>query len=92
MEIEQEDDGKKGMFFISREGKKVAKMVYTWAGVDRFIIEHTEVSDLLKGQGAGKQMLMKAVEFARGKGVRIIPLCPFARSVFNKQADIRDVL
>jgi uncharacterized protein len=92
MEIQQDDDGKKGMFYVSRDGKKVAKMVYTWAGDDRFIIEHTEVDESLKGQGAGQQMLVKAVEFARKKGVKIIPLCPFARSVFNKQEELRDVL
>jgi predicted GNAT family acetyltransferase len=92
MEIQHDDDGKKGVFYVSRDGRKVASMVYTWAGDDRFIIEHTEVDESLKGQGAGKQMLVKAVEFARARKVKIIPLCPFARSVFNKQEELRDVL
>ena len=92
MEIKQEDNGEKGMFYIEQAGKRIAKMTYVWAGTDRIIIDHTEVSDILKGQGAGKQMLIKAVEFAREKGIKIIPLCPFAKSVFDKVAELRDVL
>ncbi|MCH8494615.1 MAG: GNAT family N-acetyltransferase [Balneolales bacterium] len=92
MEIHQEDNGKKGKFFILDNDTQAAAMTYTWAGTDRIIIDHTEVSDVLRGKSAGKQMLMKAVAFSREKGIKIIPLCPFANSVFQKVPDIRDVL
>jgi predicted GNAT family acetyltransferase len=92
MNIQQHDNGLKGSFFIEQLGKKLAQMTYTWAGKDRFIIDHTEVDDALRGMSAGKQMVTKAVEFAREKGVKIIPLCPFAKSVFDKVEAFRDVL
>lgn len=92
MEILQKDDGSKGMFYIEQSGKSVAQMTYVWAGDDRIIIDHTEVDDALKGQGVGKQMVAKAVEFARSKGIKIIPLCVFAKSVFDKEKEYRDVL
>ena len=37
-------------------------------------------------------MVTKAVEFAREKGIKILPLCPFAKSVFDKTPEFRDVL
>lgn len=92
MEILQEDNGSKGRFFIEADASIAAEMTYTWAGTDRFIIDHTEVSDALRGRNAGKAMVMKAVAFAREKGVRIIPLCPFARSVFDRMPELHDVL
>jgi uncharacterized protein len=92
MEILQDDNGLKGKFYILDNSVEQAAMTYTWAGTDRFIIDHTEVSAALKAKNAGKQMVMKAVAFAREKGVKIIPLCPFASSVFNKMPEIRDVL
>ncbi len=92
MEIQQEDNGTRGRFFILIDGSQQAEMTYTWAGSERLIIDHTEVNDALRGKNAGKQMLMKAVEFARGKGVKILPLCPFAASVFKKTPEIQDVL
>ena len=92
MEIKRQDDGKKGMFYIEVEGTELAQMTYTWAGSDKFIIDHTEVDDQLRGKGAGKQMVMAAVNFAREGQKKILPLCPFAHSVFKKVPEIRDVL
>ena len=91
MEIQQQEDGRKGKFFIEEEGKILAEMTYVWAG-DRIIIDHTEVSEQLKGKSAGKLMLTKAVSFAREKGIKILPLCPFAKSVFDKTPEYSDVL
>lgn len=92
MQVLQEDYGNKGKFYILENGKQEAEMTYTWAGSSRIIIDHTDVSEVLKGKSAGKQMLMKAVEFARSKGIKIFALCPFANSVFQKIPEIRDVL
>ena len=92
MQVLQSDDTVRGMFYVEENGQKLAKMTYTWAGTDRIIISHTEVDDRLRGTGAGKQMVTKAVEFAREKGIKIIPLCPFAKSVFDKVTEFRDVL
>lgn len=92
MEVLHEDDGQKGKFYILENGHQVAEMTYTWAGTDRIIIDHTAVDPVLRGKNAGKQMVMKSVDFARQKGIKIIPLCPFANSVFQKSPEIRDVL
>jgi predicted GNAT family acetyltransferase len=92
MEILQSDNGKKGSFYIEQDGERLAEMTYVWAGESKFIIEHTEVSDKLAGKGAGKQLVAKAVEFARAKGLKILPLCPFANKVFKKTPDYSDVL
>lgn len=92
MIVQQDDNGKKGAFFIERKHKRLAEMTYSWAGTDKFIIDHTDVSDALRGQGAGRLLLDAAVQFARRRQVKIIPLCPFAKSVFAKDASIRDVL
>lgn len=92
MEVKQKENGERGQFFIEKEGVFLAQMTYVWAGKDRIIIDHTEVNEALKGMGAGKQMVSKAVDFAREKGIKIIPLCPFARSVFDKVKEFSDVL
>ena len=66
-------------------------MTYVWAG-DKMIIDNTEVNNILAGKGIGKQLLTKAVEYAREKKIKIIPLCPFAKSVFEKVEEFQDVL
>lgn len=92
MEIKQQDDRHKGLFYIEQDNKRVAEMTYVWAGTDRIIIDHTGVDDVLRGKSAGKQLVAAAVKFARENGIKIVPLCPFAKSVFDKVAEYRDVL
>jgi hypothetical protein len=92
LEIHQEDNGLKGSFYILLNESREAEMTYVWAGEAKIIIDHTEVNETLKGISAGKQMVLKAVDFAREKGIKILPLCPFAKSVFDKTKEIQDVL
>ena len=92
MEVIRKNEENKGSFFIEESGEKLAEITYVWVGTDKFIIDHSEVSDRLKGQGAGRRMLEAAVEFAREMDLKIIPLCPFAKSVFKKSVELRDVL
>jgi predicted GNAT family acetyltransferase len=46
----------------------------------------------LEGKGAGVQILNAAVEYARQHQIKIIPLCPFVKSVLDKKEEIRDIL
>ena len=92
MEIKHEDNTKNGAFYIEQDGKTVAKMTYIYAGSDKIIIDHTEVSDVLRGQSTGKKMVLEAVAFAEENHLKIIPLCPFAKSVFDKNPALHHVL
>jgi predicted GNAT family acetyltransferase len=87
-----EVNGTKGYFYISVDGKQEGKMTFVFVGSDKIIIDHTEVNEGNNGKGYGKKMVAEAVEFARGKNIKIIPLCPFAKSVFDKTSEFRDVL
>jgi uncharacterized protein len=88
--IRHESTGPKGAFFIERDGKRLASMTYSMAGTS-MIIDHTDVDDALRGTGAGKKLVAAAVERARSDGIKILPLCPFAKSVFEKTPDFADV-
>ncbi len=92
MEIQHEQTSTKGSFFIELENKRVGEMTYSIANPELIIIDHTEVGEELKGKGAGVQLVNAAVEYARTNNIKIIPLCPFVKSVFEKKTEIRDVL
>jgi predicted GNAT family acetyltransferase len=85
-------NGSKGYFYVSVDGKQEGKMTFVFAGNDKIIIDHTEVNEGNNGKGYGKKMVAKAVEYAREKNIKIIPLCPFAKSVFDKNPEFKDVL
>ena len=91
-EVQIRINDNKGAFYIEVEGKQESLMTFVFAGEDKIIIDHTEVNPGNEGKGFGKKMVLKAVEFAREKGIKIVPLCPFAKSVFDKTPEFTDVL
>lgn len=92
MNIQQHNTETKGAFRAMDNETAAGEMTYVWTGTDKFIIDHTEVYEAYNGKGVGKQLLMKAVEFARENNLKIIPLCPFAKRMFDRMPEIGDVL
>ena len=90
--IEQEDNGKKGRYCIYVEDLYAGEMTYTWAGDTKFIIDHTDIEEMFTGKGLGKLLVLRAVDFARTKGLKIIPLCPFAKKVFDTDGSLNDII
>ena len=84
--------GSKKFYVGENEEKPLAQVKLVDKGKDKIIIKGTFVSDELKGQSVGKQLIKKVVDFAREENKKIIPLCPFAKSEFDKNKDYEDVL
>ncbi len=92
IQVKQNNNEKNGEFEAFFDGKHAGLMTYTWAGNDKFIIDHTEVEPAYNGKGVGKEMVLSAVDFARKNHIKIIPLCPFAKATFQRNEDLQDVL
>ncbi|MCG7504577.1 GNAT family N-acetyltransferase [Mesorhizobium retamae] len=91
-EIELQDHGSKGRYVLRSPGGAEAEMTFTKVGEHKIIIDHTEVPDVFRGQGAGLRLVTRAVEDARASQKKIIPLCPFAAAQFRRHAEWADVL
>jgi uncharacterized protein len=89
-EIVHEHSDHRGAFVILSNGKRMASLTYTVAG-SYIILDHTQVDDALRGTGAGGKLVKAAVEWARAEHQRLMPLCPFAKSVFDKTPAYADV-
>ena len=93
MLIQQKQEGSKGSFYVEEAGTVLAQMTYYITGDNLMTIDHTEVADELRGKNVGYQLMQTAVEYARVNNAKILPLCPFAKSVFDKKgAEFADVL
>ena len=93
MLIQQKEDGHKGRFYVEKDGNQLAEMTYSLTEPDIMIIDHTEVDEVLKGKNVGAQLVNAGAEYARTKNFKIIPLCPFAKKVFEKKhEEYKDVL
>lgn len=92
MEVQHQETESKGRFYINNGNETVAEMTYSKAGEQKIIIDHTEVNDQFRGKNLGLKLVTAAVRFARENNVKIMPLCPFAKRVFDKTAEFSDVL
>ena len=92
MEIKFEQSETKGAFYVEENGVRLANMSFSRAGDHTIIIDHTDVSDALRGKNVGKQLVATAVDYARKNNLKLIPLCPFTKSVIDKVKEYQDVL
>lgn len=92
MEVKNRNDGKRGVFYIEHNGKEIGLMHYTLAGPGKMIIDHTEVNEAYEGKGLGIRLVKAGVAYARQNHLKILPLCPFAKKIFDITPAFADVL
>lgn len=80
------NDHQRGAFTIDEDGERLAEMAIGITG-QNLIVYHTEVSPKLRGKGVGQQLLDKMVEYAREHDLKVVPLCPYVHSQFEKHSD-----
>ncbi|WP_028778000.1 GNAT family N-acetyltransferase [Shimazuella kribbensis] len=80
-------------FYISNnENQTLAEIHFVPTGEERIIVDHTYVSDELRGQGIGEKLVSHIVNYAREEHKKIIPLCPFAKKEIDKHIEYQDIL
>jgi uncharacterized protein len=92
MEIKRKGDSKNGVFFIEDGGQQLGTMTYFFKSENVFVIEHTIVNPGNEGKGLGKTLVKAGVEFARENNYKVVPQCPYAKTIFEKTSDFADVL
>lgn len=92
MYIQHKSGDSKGSFFIEQDGVVKAEIIYSKAGDTKIIIDHTEVSDELRGKNIGKALVEHTIGYARKNDLKVIPLCPYAKSVIERDESLQDVL
>ena len=91
MDIVNKEEGKQGEFLMKDKGKQIGIMSYTLSS-GKMTIDHTEVDEEHEGKGLGKQLVKAGVAYARENKLKIDPVCPYAKKVFDITPDFADVL
>lgn len=81
-----------GNFLMDDNGKQIGLMHYLLAGPHKMVIDHTQVDAAYEGKGFGKDLVKAGVDYAREHELKILPLCPFAKRVFDITPAFADVL
>ena len=82
--IEREELNGANEFVLRLDGERYGFLHYTRPEVGVMRIEYVEVSPELRGTGLGKQLVEKAVAFAKETKLKVIPICSYARAVIQR--------
>jgi len=69
----------------------VAKVDYKIDGTT-ITLEHTTVPEALQGRGLAGQLMKAAMDFARQRGLSIVPVCEIAVGFMKKRPETHDLL
>lgn len=81
----------KGAFVATVDGTQAGEMTYSRMNDHTVIVDHTGVFDGFENTGLGKQLVAHGVAWAREQDQKIMPLCPFARALFERTPEYADV-
>lgn len=82
--IEREELNGVHEFVLRIDGERHGFLEFTRPEVGLLRIEYVEVSPELRGTGLGRQLVEKAVDFAKDSQLRVVPICSYARAVITR--------
>lgn len=74
-----------------RVNDQLAKIEYRRRG-DTIYLIHTYVPPALEGQGIASQMARFALEAARARGDKVVPLCPYVAAYIQRHPEYQSLV
>ncbi|MCX2744208.1 GNAT family N-acetyltransferase [Mangrovivirga sp. M17] len=87
------DGQSKGVFYIpGKVRKRLAEITYSKTGKKYIVIEHTFVTNSLRGKEIGEMLVNKVVKLAEDQNKKIIPICPYANKLMRNDSAYNHIL
>ncbi|CAM5187839.1 putative protein OS=Ureibacillus acetophenoni OX=614649 GN=SAMN05877842_111122 PE=4 SV=1 [Ureibacillus acetophenoni] len=77
-------------FEYKKDGENLAEIEWIQKG-DVMVMNHTYVSEVLRGQGIAKKLLDKAAEYAREHNYKMEAVCSYVVAAFDGSTAYDDV-
>jgi len=74
------------------EGKSAGELVYRDRGGGVLALLHTEVDPTLQRRGLGSALVAGALDDARVRGLRVVPICPFVEAFVRDRPEYADLV
>ncbi|WP_164670083.1 GNAT family N-acetyltransferase [Virgibacillus doumboii] len=80
-------------FYVGEdEQNPLGEITFKQSGDNVLTVDHTYVSDELRGQGVAGKLVEKVVNYAREEGKQINPTCPYAEKKIKNTPEYQGVL
>ncbi|HVJ28701.1 MAG TPA: GNAT family N-acetyltransferase [Gammaproteobacteria bacterium] len=86
--IRHEPDARR---FAEDVGGKTAYLTYRELDGQLLELDHTYVPREFRGGGVASQLTVRALEYARERGCRVVPSCPFVAVYIERHPEYREL-
>ena len=86
--IRHEPDARR---FTADVGGKTAYITYRELDPQLLELDHTYVPHERRGGGIASQLTVRALEYAREHGFRVVPSCPFVAAYLERHPEYREL-
>ncbi len=76
---------------LAVDGERMGFLAYRDREGKRVFL-HTEVDPYVEGEGLGSRLVSGALEDARARGLRVVPVCNFVRAFLGRHPEYADVV
>jgi uncharacterized protein len=91
MTIEIHDNPDESRYEASLDGAPVGFAYYDLRP-DLVVFTHTGVEPEAEGKGVASTLIGYALDDVRGRGLKIVPLCPFVRAFLKRHPEYTDLV
>jgi len=84
------DNPERRRFELEEQGL-VAFADYRLEG-ERLVIPHVEAPPALRGTGAAGRLMTGVLDLVRGRGLKVVPLCPYADAFIRRHPQYQDLV
>ena len=85
------DNADRHRFEIDLGDESLAVAEYTLPA-GKIMFTHTEVPKAHEGKGIATTLIRFALDAARERGLKVIPICPFVAAYMQEHAEVQDLL
>ena len=86
--IRHEPDARR---FAADVDGKTAYITYRELDRQHLELDHTYVPQERRGAGIASQLTVRALEYARERGFRVVPSCPFVAAYIERHPEYREL-
>jgi predicted GNAT family acetyltransferase len=90
VEVVHDPDGRR--YELLLEGEHAGELVYRDRGGNVLAFLHTEVDPIKQRRGLGSALVAAALDDARARGLRVVPMCPFVDAFVRRHPEYAELV
>lgn len=85
-------DQNKNRFYL-KDSEEIGYLVYSYMDRNKISLDSTWIEEEYRGENLGSLLVEALVTFSRENNIKIVPVCSFAKKIFNENlSEYKDVL